>query len=131
MCIEVDKDTKYPEKGVGFKVFRHGLINDKRRLFGEFCNTTKPRPIGKWLKAEDYSPTVVEGADPLWTPIKGEYEPGWHIFTTHKDACDWGCCDQQVHTVKYRGLIVSGAMSGGKKVIVAREIWILAQERSK
>lgn len=128
MCIVVDERVEAKESGFGYKVFRRQWEEtpEKFELVGEYCGLHKSRPIGKWLKAEDYEPDEQEQAVPVYEPIQF-YTPGFHIFLNRKDADSWrmiGGSELRMRRVKYRGLIAKGDKDT-RACVVAKEIFII------
>jgi hypothetical protein len=55
-------------------------------LAGDYCGVSTVRPRGKWLKAEDFTPTDddMSSAARIY-----DYKPGWHVFVRKRDAKKW------------------------------------------
>jgi len=124
MCLDTVSKRKPKPEGTGWKVFReyNGV------LYGEFQNTSKVCPVGKWLKENDYKSVGYKMS------ISGpSYLLGWHVFKRKKDAKKWmNNLRRVVRKVEYRKAHTQGKQEMGPIVspiilscIVAKEIKIL------
>ena len=118
MCLDKILKTKPKPTGIGYKAF----WVEPEGLYGEFARGEKPRPVEKWLKAENYSPTAKEKR----TMADTEYVPGWHIFQTDVGMSSWmaGQIGWIIKKVKYKGAFLAGSWNNHEQV-VAKEIYIL------
>ncbi|MCK4826409.1 hypothetical protein KA005_62275 [bacterium] len=131
MCLETLKDFKVKlneqEVGLGWKVFK---FSANKSLFGQFCGTFLERSRGKWLREEDFRPSMEENICKKWMDIYGKYRTGWHVFHSRESARSWkrrwtgDIKNKMVVKVKYRNVITLGFDQHGNKVIVAKEIFI-------
>lgn len=133
MCLEYVSETFNPplkEIGVGWKVFYTRRIIRWKRRRGEMIpvliplarprdwSMGKSRKKGVWLRS-------TEGM------IGGNfryYPAGFHIFASKKAALRAGGCSAtssaEVLKVRYSHVVAKGTQFDGKKVIVARRMYI-------
>jgi len=78
----------------GWKVFRMG---DNGEYLGDYCGYRTVRPVGRWLKAKDFTPLPHEMPNAM-TII--DYDPGWHMFVRRGDAKKWGTNTPRIKIVK-------------------------------
>jgi len=81
MCLR-QLDTSLYRPKYGYKVF----VDSANGLYGEFYGC-KTRPLGKWLRAKDFS--VGQPKQFLHDWLGKEYKNGWHCFYTLRDARSW------------------------------------------
>lgn len=120
--------------GVGYKIF---TVNRKfnsstnkwcvgrRYLTGVFKNSTKPRPMRKWLDARDFD------EDPktktLCDTFDRRYKKGWHIWLKPPPPNFY----DHVYKVKFLLPLAIG-IQGGREVAVAEKMYIVGPyKRSK
>jgi len=68
----------------GWKVF--GARADGT-FVGDYCGYRTVRPKGKWLKAQDFTPSRYESGGAMSI---NNYRPGWHVFRKRESAMGWG-----------------------------------------
>jgi len=122
MCLKIVSKEKPKPKGYGYKVFevRNGM------LVGDYTAQCKSRPVGVWLKSENYTPTPDERA--FLAPIEGKYPLGWHVFKTRKSAEAWmsgKISPSCIRKIKYRKAHTQGINRHKHNIVVAKEIYII------
>lgn len=132
MCLDKLEDFKVKLNkdgvGKGYKVFE--------RLNGNlfplvFQNNSLPRE--QWLHEKEYRSFPHEGRKAIQLLNgNGSYGFGWHVFKSAKDAycfCD-SCVSYIAKRVLFKNVQATG-MWGNDKTIVAKEIFIPNDEKSK
>jgi len=127
MCLARQVDFEVPDPGVGWKVFyfdgseSHIKSIISRCIYSVFYT---------WLNAEGVYETFEEDAwrVELTDGYRVPYLNGFHIFLEKKDACEWWNNDTAVVLpVCYQNIVATGYQDY-RKVVVAKEMMILAEE---
>ena len=125
MCL--DELKKYKPCVTGYKIM------EKRdgKLYGEFRNMHKPRPMNEWLDEGEFrNATNPDGILIDWGT--NSYPFGWHVFHFKKHAMErlennkyCGCIDDVMVKVEVAEPITTGLESINYRITVAKKIKIV------
>ncbi len=122
MCLQMVFKEKPEPTGMGYK----GFGVSAGSLYGEIQGRKKKRPTGKWIHADDFRDKRYK--------VDFGYFPYWHIFEYKRDAIGWMRWSDHNYTVKkvkYRGATVKGTQGACRKIIVAKEIFIIPDTKTE
>ena len=122
MCLDSLADFKVPDPGVGWKVF--SIEESKPHISGFF--TWEHSVFYEWLDEKDFR-NKAQAEKFLYTYLEGNqpYPFGFHIYL-EKEGILYTLYEV-ILPVRFRHIVATG-YEGDKKVVVAKEMMILAEE---
>ena len=128
MCLDRLADFEVPDPGVGWKVFR--ILPHEFHLHA-LITTIEYSVFYSWLDAKEVWENFIRGA--RWPTVSPpNHENGFYIYLNKKDAMKAYrfhiFSGVVIMPVKFRGVKTKGYDGGGFKVVVAKEMMILAEE---
>ena len=123
MCLDRLADFEIPDPGVGWKLF--SIEESKPHISGFF--TWEYSVFYEWLNEKDFR-NKAQAEKCLYTYLEGNqpYPFGFHIYLDKLE--DVYCSiDEIILPVRFRHVVATG-YEDRKKVVVAKEMMILAEE---